>query len=338
MFARSSQALLGSCVVLFSAGIVLSQAPAPTPKVEPLPAPNLIAARVNGHAISELMVYRSLMGVPPQRHDEARKDLLNYLIENTIVDQYLVQLKIQIEPKEIDENIKKIKDEAAKDKRNYQDILKKLSITEEELRTELTRALRWDKFVLKQGPDKVLQQFFTQNSDMFNGRRLRARHILIPIKDNNKDSAFAKITAIKKSIDAEVGQIVAKLPSTTDSITREKERANALEQAFIKAAQADSTCPSKKDGGDLGYFPRVGAMVEPFARAAFALKQFQMSEPVATEFGYHLILAIDFKEGKDKKFEEVKPFVQEVYGERLREAILAAYKPKAKIEIVERKK
>ena len=81
-------------------------------------------------------------------------------------------------------------------------------------------------------------------------------------------------------------------------------------------------------------------MVEPFARAAFALKPFQMSDPVATEFGYHLILAIDYKAGKDVKFEDkpIKAFVQEVYGERLREAILTAYKAKSKVEIVERKK
>ena len=80
-------------------------------------------------------------------------------------------------------------------------------------------------------------------------------------------------------------------------------------------------------------------MVEPFARAAFALKPYQISDPVATEFGYHLILAIDFTPGKEVKFEDknIKAFVQEVYGERLREAVLTAYKAKSKIDIVEKK-
>jgi peptidyl-prolyl cis-trans isomerase C len=78
-------------------------------------------------------------------------------------------------------------------------------------------------------------------------------------------------------------------------------------------------------------------MVEPFARAAFALKPFQMSEPVTTEFGVHLILAVDLKPGKEVKFEEVRPYVQEVYGERLREAVLTSYKPRSKIEIREKK-
>ena len=39
-----------------------------------------------------------------------------------------------------------------------------------------------------------------------------------------------------------------------------------------------------------------------------------------------------------RSFENVKPFVQEVYGERLREAVLTAYKAKSKIEIVEKQK
>jgi peptidyl-prolyl cis-trans isomerase C len=344
MIARTRFALV-ACIALFSAGVLSAQAPPPPAPIEepPPPARDAIAARVTGQpwnltsTIPELMIYRSLLRVPPPSREKARKDVLTYLVDNAIIDQYLVQLKVQVDPKEIDENVKKLKDEAVRDKRDFQDLLKKLVITEDELRNELQSALRWDKFVLQQGNDKVLQQFFMQNPAMFNGSRVRARHILIPVTDNNKDASLAKITAIKKSIDAEVAETVAKLVNT-DALGRERERARAQELAFIKAAQAESTCPSKKDGGDLDFFPRVGAMVEPFARVAFALKPNQMSDPVSTDFGYHLILTLEFKEGKEVKFDQVKPFVQDVYGERLREAVLAAYKPRARIEILEQKK
>ena len=47
-------------------------------------------------------------------------------------------------------------------------------------------------------------------------------------------------------------------------------------------------------------------MVEPFAKAAFALKPYEMTDVVATEFGYHLILVTARKQGTPKKFEEVK--------------------------------
>ena len=53
-------------------------------------------------------------------------------------------------------------------------------------------------------------------------------------------------------------------------------------------------------------FQGVGFMVEPFSRPAFALKPFEMSAPVKTQFGYHLILVTDRKPGRDVKFEEVE--------------------------------
>ncbi|MBM3994947.1 MAG: hypothetical protein FJ303_12465 [Planctomycetes bacterium] len=312
----------------------------PMPKVEPPPARDVIAARVNGQAIPELAVYRGCMRVPPQRREDARKDVLNFLIDNTIVDQYLLQLKISVDAKEVDEHVEKIKKEAADEKKNLKDVLNELMITEEELRIELASALRWDKFVLQQGTDKALNDFFKANIEMFNGSKVHARHILVPVVDGKKEAAQIKLAVLKKEIEDEVAQALAKVPPTADAITREKERAKVLEKAFSDRAVKHSTCPSSKEGGDLGLFPRAGAMVEPFARAAFALKPFQMSDPVATEFGYHLILNVDYKTGKEVRFEDkpVKAFVQEVYGERLREAVLTAYRGKSKIEIFERAK
>ncbi len=323
---------------LVLAGFAWSQTPAPTPQIDPPPSRDKIAAIVNGQAITELAVYRGLMRVPPVKREEARKEILNFLIENAIVDQYLLQLKLQVDPKEIEEHMGKVKLEAKNTKQDYKEMLKKLHIEEDELRSEITGALRWDKFVLQQGSDKVLLDMFSKNVEMFNGAEVKARHILVAVVDGKNDVAYAKIVGIKKKIDYVVSQEFAKVPPTADAITREKARVAAMDKAFAEQAMAESTCPSKKSGGDLGYFPRVGAMVEPFARAAFALKPFQISDPVSTEFGWHLILPIDSKPGKEVKFEAVKPFVQEVYGEKLRDAVLAAYRPKSTIEIVGKKK
>jgi peptidyl-prolyl cis-trans isomerase C len=63
---------------------------------------------------------------------------------------------------------------------------------------------------------------------------------------------------------------------------------------FKEIAKAYSECPSKRAGGDLGYFKR-GMMVKEFEDAAFNMNRGQVSEPVKTQFGYHIIMVTDTK-------------------------------------------
>ncbi len=77
-------------------------------------------------------------------------------------------------------------------------------------------------------------------------------------------------------------------------VKTEDEAKNLLDEikegkSFADAAKEVSLCPSGHDGGDLGFFKR-GVMVKPFEDAAFALKNIgDISEPVQTQFGWHLI-------------------------------------------------
>lgn len=80
-------------------------------------------------------------------------------------------------------------------------------------------------------------------------------------------------------------------------VKTEQEAKSILDQlskgaSFSKLAMEMSSCPSKRNGGDLGIFGR-GQMVREFERAAFALQKGQISQPVKTEFGWHIIKRLE---------------------------------------------
>ena len=66
-------------------------------------------------------------------------------------------------------------------------------------------------------------------------------------------------------------------------------------EEFAKLAEQYSECPSKKRGGDLGWFGK-GAMVRPFEVAAFGAQEGDVVGPVKTEFGWHLIYVYEIKD------------------------------------------
>ena len=63
-------------------------------------------------------------------------------------------------------------------------------------------------------------------------------------------------------------------------------------EKFSSVAQSVSLCPSGKKGGDLGTFTR-GKMVKEFEKCAFTLEKGQVSSPVKTQFGYHIIKRLE---------------------------------------------
>jgi peptidyl-prolyl cis-trans isomerase C len=310
-------------------------APPPAP-TQAAPAADAVAATVNGQPIPESAVQRGLKRVPPDKHAEARPKILNYLIDQVLLDQYLQQMNIAIDPKEVDERIKELKLEQQKRSLDFNKMLTELRMTEAELRDILANEMRWEKFAEERANDKTLKELFDTQKYLFDGSTVHARHILLsPPSDDAKagEQAVAQLQDVKRQIDKQVADELAKLPPGTDALTREKKRQSVLDEAFAAQAKEKSACPSKAQGGDVGWFQGVGFMVQPFSRAAFALKPYEMSDVVKTPFGYHLILVTERKPGHEVKFEEAKEMVKELYCTMLHDAISSQGREKSKIVI-----
>jgi len=147
-----------------------------------------------------------------------------------------------------------------------------------------------------------LQAYYEANKTRYTEEEKRhASHILIKVTD-----AVPEAAALKKA-----QELRAQLVSGKD---------------FAALARADSEDPgSKAAGGDLGWANR-GAFVKPFADALYALKVGEISQPVRTQFGYHLIRLEEVRPGQAKTLESARAEIEadyrrqrasELYGDRL---------------------
>jgi peptidyl-prolyl cis-trans isomerase C len=297
---------------------------------------NAVAATVNGQPISENAVRRALKRFAPEQRADARPAILDHLINNSLLDQYLEQQAVTVDRKEVDAKLQQMRDDLKRNDSTLDQLLRDLMATEQELRSVIEAQLRWDKYVEKQATDENLVKLFNAEREMFDGTMVRARHILLsPAADDSKaeEKAKADLLRFKKEIEEKVAKDLATIQAQPDDLARDIARHKLLEDAFSDYARKFSACPSKELGGDVDWFPRGGHMVEAFSKAAFALKPWQMSDVVKSPFGLHLILATDRKAGPETKFEDVKAEVKDVFCTQLRERICVAMRGTAKISI-----
>jgi len=311
------------------------------PRAQPAAAasaqpPTGVAATVNGEPIMEVGVQRGLKRLPADKQAEARIEILNYLIDNAMLDQHLQQLHVDVDKKDVDAKLEQVKAEIKKSGQTFEKVMSQLMLSEEELRSQLTSELRWEKYCNGQVNDKALRELFDSNLETFDGSLVHARHILLtPPAGDAKTAELARQQLLrdKQQIEEEVAAGLAKLPADADALKRESERLRLLNESFAALAKKDSACPSKDQGGDLGWFPRAGSMVEPFAKTAFALKPGTLSDVVTTQFGCHLILVMEHKQGQPTRFEDVQEVVKDFYCDKLRDSLCAKLRPDARIVI-----
>jgi parvulin-like peptidyl-prolyl isomerase len=127
--------------------------------------------------------------------------------------------------------------------------------------------------------------------DLENGilieKMIKAQQAKLPAKDYEAEAKkviadiVAKNATVAKSETAAIDKI--------KSLKAELDKATDVPAKFAELAKAKSDCPSAQKGGDLGEFTH-GQMVKEFDEAAFSLPVGKVSDPVKTQFGYHLIL------------------------------------------------
>jgi parvulin-like peptidyl-prolyl isomerase len=286
-----------------------ASAPATQPKENP------VVAVVNGEQVmlSELLGRLNELNVIPEKREEVAAGVLDGIIDNALLVQFLAAQKVAYDTKAVDAQIAEAKAEYEKEGIKFADGLAQLGLTEQKLRASVIAEVRWQNYLTKNVTDKQLADYFAKYPEYFDGTEVRASHILVEVApdvdEKTRAAAKEKVEKIRKEI---VGGL-----------------------RFPEAAQKYSDCPSKEKGGDVDFFPRRDKMVEPFAKVAFALKIFQLSNVVETEFGYHLVIVTERKPGTRTKLDDpaLRKDLLESVGDVLKEEIVAKQRKVAKIEI-----
>ena len=218
-----------------------------------------------------------------------KKEALEGLINSELLYQESQRKGIKVKEVAINEQLKSLKERFSTEDK-FRSALIKANLTEAGLRSQIKKGLAAERFIIKYFVEKItisgkeVRAYYDTHPDSFKQpERVRASHILIKFDPQGSKSQRAE--ALKK-----IKEIQKKVRKGED---------------FASLAKASSQCPSSTKGGDLGYFKRR-QMVRPFEEAAFALKPGQVSDPVETMFGYHLIKVIDKKPETKIPYKDIK--------------------------------
>ena len=250
-------------------------------------------------------------------------DAYRQILDDLIIDKLITKAAadVQVDQEEVNAELAKIKTQFPSEE-EFAAQLATTGQTPEKLSEMMTKLMRQRQWIKQQiGKDVEVteadaQKFYDENKSEFeHPEQVKASHILFLVKANDSEE-------VAKSQHEKAKAALAK--------------AKAKGADFSAVAKELSEEPgAKQSGGELGYFSKE-RMVPEFSEAAFALKTGQISEPVKTQFGWHVIKLEDRKAAGVTPFEEVKEQVKAyLEGGKQRKAIeglIAKLRGSAKIE------
>lgn len=247
----------------------------------------MIVAKVNNYEINAREYNAELKEVMKKMHlgeanQEAKKRAIEQLIDGYLLLNSALSSNIDVSEDDIEHEILELKLKFDSED-EFKHMLDHNKIDLNIIKSRIKNNLLISKYVnskfsdADEIPEEKLKEVYKENIESFKTQEMvKASHILI--KGTGEDS-------------------LQRAHELYDQIK--------CKDDFFKIASDCSDCPSNCQGGDLGYFSK-GKMVKDFEEVAFSLAKDEFSEPVKTEFGYHIIMNTGKKESVIADFNEVK--------------------------------
>lgn len=242
----------------------------------------VVVARVNDEKITKDEFYDQLV-------TQNGEQVLNSLIAEKIMELEVEKLNIEITDAEMDAELAEMQDYYGGEE-EFNTFLTYVGYSLDDIKNNIETSIKYEKILEPyiEITEKEMKEYFETNKALFNQtEQVKARHILVETKE-------------------QADEVKSKLNNGED---------------FAELAKEYSKDGSSEKGGDLGYFGR-GEMVSPFEEAAFSMEVNEISEPVESQWGFHIIKVEDYKEAKEAVYED---YVEEVRNAIFQEKMNDAY-------------
>lgn len=223
-----------------------------------------------------------------KRLAQAKKDILDKLIETKILLQEARSRSIEVSPREVKSMLENVKKSFSSEDK-FQEALAEQGLTLEEFSKRLEDQLRIKRFVDQEvkmnisiSVEEMRDYYEANKSEFFHEAQYRIKHILI------KDSPG-------KEADAKAQEVLAKIKGGED---------------FSIVAKEYSEDPNAPSGGDLGFLER-DKFIPEIRKVVEQLKVGEVSDIIKTRLGYQIIKLEAIKEAETKDFDEVKQEIRQ---------------------------
>jgi peptidyl-prolyl cis-trans isomerase SurA len=289
---------IGAMVV--AAGLVLAGPAGAEPRmvdrVAAVVNDDMIAlSEVHERAAAELMMLEQEGLASTERRRAALKNALDDLIADRLLTAEEKALAIEVTDQEVEYAIDDVRKQNRMDPETFERALMAQGHSMSAYREKMRKDLAAMKLIgmkvrskIKVSEEDIKAEYARMSRELETEFEVRARHIVIQVP---------------KGADEKVEQQARERAA---DLTR---RARGGED-FVELAKKHSEGSSREDGGDIGFFKR-GDMVGAFEKVAFSLKPGEISDPVRTPFGFHVIQVVERRAGKVPPIEQVHDELQE---------------------------
>ncbi len=228
---------------------------------------------------------RSRRPWPEAWENQVRSLVLAQLVDRGIVLDFLKRHSYAASDEDVEYALRGLEAELQARGRTLVDYLAQLKMTADQWRDELYWSMSWRRYLDRFMTEENVHKFFERYRRHFDGTRRRVAHIVWQVRTPEE------------------------LNERLEEAHRVRQQIVSGELSFGQAAARYSQSPTASAGGELGWIERYRPMPESFSRVAFELPVGQVSEPVVTRIGIHLIQCVEEQPGQ-LTYEDVRDKVQ----------------------------